>query len=853
MRRWLEGVPLARRWRDLARRRRRPNGETTEARWARVTRIVDGAARRPDSRERARYLKAACAGDRELRREVERLLSFEHADSGILGGLVERAGRKATDSDAETPTAVTRPATPTLLEPGQQVGPYRIERRLGSGGMGVVALAYDPTLERRVALKVIRREMVSGELLRRFETERRVLARLEHPNIARIFDAGTIDDLPYFTMERVEGEPIDRFCDRQRLSITDRLRLVLKVCDALENAHRNLVVHRDLKPSNILVGAAGEPKLLDFGIAKELGPAGDSETRHQPLTPAYASPEQLRGRPVSVASDVYSLGVLLYRLLCGHPPYLLDADGYENLRKVCEEPPPPPSTRAMLAPQVWRDGAPEAIAPAELAGARRTDPRALNRRLAGDLDAIVGKALAKDPRDRYRSMERFAADLRRHLDGQPVAARRATAGYRAAKFLRRHRWRLAAAAVIATSLFAGGGAWLLSQQRLRASADERRRATEQAEQAERQADALTLFARNLVLATDPDASGGGPLSAQEILTRGEEQARSSLSEEPESLAHQLEAIGVSYQALGSLEAAGRLLEESLQLRQEVYGGDHALVARGLNNLAALCHVAGERQRAEDLYRQALRMKRHLGQAPADLAKVESNLASLLTFRGAYDEAEALYRRVLETRRRAYGPDDADVGNSLRSLGNLLYLKGDFAAAEARLREALALREQAHGAENTRVAGVLSNLGRVLHARDRWPEAEAALRRALEIRIQRLGEDHLHTALTRKDLASLYFDLGEDAVAEEMWSRALAVLHAEKPPDCWELADADSQLGARLAAEGRFEEAEPLLIRGHRILERDRGERSVYARRARARLDGLDRSRDVASNQESQVH
>ncbi len=342
-----------------------------------------------------------------------------------------------------------------------------------------------------------------------------------------------------------------------------------------------------------------------------------------------------------------------------------------------------------------------------------------------------------------------------------------------------------------------------------------------------------------MLATDPDASGGERLTAREILKRGEEQARSSLRDQPESLAHQLEAIGVSYQALGELEAAGSLLEESLRLRRAVYGGDHRLVARGLNNLAALLHVADDRRRAERLYRLALEMKRRLGQSPEDLARVESNLAALLTFRGAYDEAEALYLRVLDTRRRAFGPDDADVANSLRSLGNLLFLKGDFAAAEERLDEALELRRQAYGEDSTRVASVWSLLGRVHHARGRLDEAEKTLRRALDIRLQRLGESHLHVALSRKDLASLYFDLDREGEAEELWSRALAVLRAEKPPDSWELADADSQYGSRLAARGRFEEAETLLRHSLLTLERVCGERSIYTRRARERLRRLE--------------
>ncbi|MEM7586405.1 MAG: tetratricopeptide repeat protein [Acidobacteriota bacterium] len=857
-------------WRGIGAWRRqqsRAEEENTQARWQRVTRIVDGALRRPDRRERERYLRKVCDGDRELRQEVEELLGFEDEDSGILGGpmfgpqeLTDPSSADADaldiDSSATTPPARSSSSeqpssdadadsvstlTSATLRPGQQVGPYRVERLLGKGGMGVVALAHHAELDRNVALKVLRAHLISEEALQRFHRERRVLARINHPNVAKIYDVGSEDGLHYFAMEYIEGERIDAYCDRHRLTVDQRLRLVLLVCDALAEAHRNLVVHRDLKPSNLLVTADGTPKLLDFGIAKELEPRDEvaiTLTGRQPMTPAYASPEQVRGLPVTVATDVYSLAVVLYRLLCGHAPYLLDGDRFENERAICEKEPPLPSTRAMLTRETWRDGSPQSIPPETAAEQRRLEPRALRRRLQGDLDAIVAKALAKEPNERYRSMERFAEDLERHLDGLPVASRQATLRYRSGKFLRRYRRRLVAASLAATLLLGVGGVVAMSRHQVQAGEAARQQAADEALIAEQQADAVITFARNLVRGTEP-GSGERVFTPRQLLARGLERARRYFMDRPELLAHQLEAVGLAYQNLDDLERAVPLLAESMRLRRRVYSGDHRLLARGINNLAAAYHLAGDRVRAELLYRSALAMKQRLGLPPVDLTKVESNLASLLTFRGEFDEAEARYRKVLEVRREAYVPHSADTAHALRSLGNVAFLKGDFYAAEAQLREALELHRAGGREDSLARAAVLASLGRVLHAQGRLEEAETALAETLAIRRRHLEDDHLHVALARKDLAAVTFDLGEDATAEVLWHHALAVLHERLGEDSWQLADVASQLGARLAAAGRVEEARVCLREGYSTLAAVRGEDAVYTRRALERLVDLE--------------
>ncbi len=840
------------RLRSLLPRREISPTQLNPERWEEVTRIVDEAVKRPDPRERLRYLSEACRGDRSLRAEVGKLLHFADTDTGVLAGPILRPcvvpPRSPQGDDPPCPPFIKGVSASPLpkggsevLRRGEKIGPYRIVRVLGDGGMGVVVLVSDPKLGRRVALKLLRHEMATPDLLRRFEEERRILARLDHPSIIGILDAGEADGLPYFTMEHVEGEPIDVYCDRRHLAIEARLELVLAVCDALDHAHRNLVVHRDLKPGNILVTATDDHsvRLLDFGIAKALSPRESSNppltrTDRQRFTIAYASPEQVRGQTITTASDVYSLGVLIYELLCGHPPYVLDGDWLEKAHKICEEVPPAPSSQAVVTREVWQDGQPTSISPDEIAGVRSSDPRRLRRRLRGDLDSLVLKALAIDPEQRYRSMERLSEDLRRHLAGRPVLARQATFGYRAEKFLLRNRGRLTVAALILAALVGAVTMWVRSAREVSVLASEQRRTATEARTAERRSSVLTDFSRDLLW----ELTRERPLDADEVLERAEAQVRAKLDDEPEVFAQELEAVGLVHQRLAHYGVARELLTESMRLRHRLYAGDHPLTARSLNNLGVLEYQTGDLDRATKLFRLSLAMRHRLGQEEEGGAKVVSNLASILLHRGELDEAERLYRRVLKRRVRVYGPGDEDVATTLRSLGTLYYLKSDFAAAEPLLRRSLAIRRGYYGKRSTQVATVLSSLGRVLHAQGRHEEAEAALSESLSIREERLGDAHPHVAISRKDLAALLFDLGEDATADVLWSRAINVLRASKDPGSWEIAEAESLLGARLAAQGRVQEAEVCLARSYETLRRLRGDASIFTRVAWRRLAAI---------------
>ncbi len=395
---------------------------------------------------RAAYLDEACRADPDLRRGV-----------GDLLAVLDRA-----HTNELFPPLADAPRG--LLAFGERIGPYRVLHELGAGGMGVVFLAEREDIQKRVALKLVREGgLASGDRVRRFLLERQVLARLEHPNIARLLDAGVTElRLPYFAMEYVSGTPIDRYCDERRLPIAERLSLFRTVCEAVHHAHQNLVVHRDLKPSNILVTADGQVKLLDFGIAKLLAQheSSSEEAAHTGLlmlTPEYASPEQVRGEPVTTASDIYSLGVVLYQLLTGHRPYRFDARTPAEIeRVVCRESAPRPSdvvTRTVTGTQVAATHVP--LTPEWVGVARNISPERLRRRLRGDLDTMVMKALSKEPGRRYVSAAQFADDLRRHLVGLPVLARKDTASYRAGKFLRRHLVGVVAVVVLVSTLVTG--------------------------------------------------------------------------------------------------------------------------------------------------------------------------------------------------------------------------------------------------------------------------------------------------------------------------------------------------------------------------------------------------------------
>ena len=763
-------------------------------RWPEIKRVFHAALER-DPGERTAFLEQACAGDEPLRREVETLLASDAEGLPWLDGPAFEVAAEMLASD---------PAERAV----RRIGPYELIRQLGRGGMGSVYLAEraDDEFQQQVAVKLLKPGMDSDDILRRFRQERQILASLDHPHVARLFDGGmAADGVPYFIMEYVEGVPIDRYCDQHGLSLGARLELFRAVCSAVRYAHRHLVVHCDLKPSNILVTAEGVPKLLDFGIAKLLGsehvPRLGATTAPglQPMTPEYASPEQVRGERITTASDVYSLGVLLYRLLTGQPPYRFDSRAPRDVeRAICEDEPVRPSAAA---------------GPPARAGTLRE-----LRRLRGDLDNVVLMALRKDPARRYGSVEQLSEDLRRHLAGLPVIARPDTWSYRAAKFVRRHRVGVVAAALVALSLLGGivTTAWQAREARA-----QRERARVQQLAAERVAD----FLARLLQEADPYGRSGKAVTVREVLDEGARQIDQELGEQPEIQARMMSTIGVAYRNLGLYDQALPLLETALERRRRVFGEAAPEVAESLNNLGLLLRDRGALAAAETLLREALALRRaRLGEDAPEVAGSLDALGSLLRVQGDYAAAEPLLRQALALRRRVLGEKTLEVAESTNNLALLMRSMGDYRAAEPLYRQALALYRELLGEESPEVAISLHNLGGLLRLRGEYDAAERCVRKAVALYRELLGEDHPHVAAGLNTLAVLLkgkgdYDASERAYRDvlELQRRALGTEH----PD---VARSLNNLAALLAARGDDAAAEPLFVESLAMYRRLLGDR-----------------------------
>jgi len=758
--------------------------------------------------ERAEWLAVHCP-DPELCGRVQRLLRAHdeaEAGSGFPGDLPARELPELRTGPWQDPTRVSDESPVP-----ERIGSYRIAREIGRGGMAVVYLAerVDADFRQRVAVKVIQAGMASDAILRRFGQERAILASLNHPAIAKLFDGGTTDDgRPFIAMELVEGEPIDRYCDTHRLSLAGRLQLFLVVAQAVQYAHRNLIVHRDLKPSNILVTHDGQVKLLDFGIAKLLDPAeqpdGGALTLHWalPMTPECASPEQIRGERITTASDVYQLGLLLYELLTGQYPYRTETTDPRRLaRAICEQEPTRPSTAVRRVPATADAPPPQVLG----------QERLLRRRLKGDLDSIILMALRKEPDKRYASVDQLALDIERHLQGLPVHARRSTLRYRASKFFARHARSLSAVAV-AGILFVGLTAWYLHN-----LAGERDRARLEADKARQTAQVLL----NVFNAVDPELGSGEAIDARQLLDRGADDIRSQLAGQPDVQATALGWIGQIYTKLGFHDRAEELLRSALETRLRLYGQNHAEVAESYEQMAQLRQSQYRFKEAEALYRRALEVReRRFGSEHPLVAHSLERIAYAMLWVPDYSEARRLLTRALAIQERALGAGDPALVDTLRTLSLLHDELGDPATARLFAARAVSITERAFGLEHPRLAGPLYVLGRAYQHLGDYRQAASIYERHLRITERTFGRTNLRVADTLEDLAFVTRMNGDTDKAIEHAREAVelrAKLHGTRD---YNYASALVTLANVYVETGQYTEARPLFERAVAIFEND---------------------------------
>ena len=775
--------------------------------WERIQELFYAACEL-DQNARAEYLVNECGNDTDLRMQVEALLASE----GDTTDLQSAVWRSLED--------ISGP------QPGTRIGPYEVIRSIGQGGMGAVYLAVraDDNFRKQVAIKLLFAAFPSARMLARFRTERQIVADLEHPYIARLLDGGTTDNgAPYLVMEYVDGVPLDVFYRQRKLSLTEQLQLFRQICEAVSYAHRKLVVHRDIKPGNILVTADGTPKLVDFGIAKLLtldGESPDSKTTGLLMTPEYASPEQIRNESITTATDVYALGVVLYEWLTGRRPYDVSRlTPGETERAICLTDPVRPSA-----------------AVGELSPATR-------RRLRGDLDNIVLRAMHKDPARRYASVERLDDDIRRYLEGLPVSARPDTWRYRSEKFVRRHVYSVSAAAVLVVMLIAFSTGMAVLASRL---ARQRDIATEQAERTEQ----ISQFLLNLFKVSDPSEARGNSITAREILNRGAQRISVDLRRQPTVQAALLETMGNVYEGLGLYARAQALFEQSLSVRRgdkaiadvdiaqseldiarelEIRDTDYSAgeamarkalairrarfgenslpVADCLEVLGNLARSEGNSAEAERQLKQAYLLNRNLsGEGSLATAQAAYDLGRVMWDKGDTAGAGNLFQQVYAIRQKVLPADDPSLLDGMEAVAFVWQAEGKLSGAEDYMTRVLGGRRKIYGPFHYGVSTALDNLASVLQDEGKLREAEATYREAIVVERKSIGEWSRSTAITLNNLAGLLRDRGDYPEAESTFREAIAVYRKTIGSDHSETAFCLNNLAGTLLLDHKLAQA-----------------------------------------------
>ena len=822
--------------------------------WQQLRKLFDHAAML-DPSARDSFVRELTERDPDLGSQLQDLLLHDSPNNDKFSGAVQSLVTELSHEDS-------------VEQIGRQFGPYRILRQVGEGGMGAVYLAErsDGEFEQQVAIKLIGAGAFSQTVVSRFRAERQILARLSHPNIARIVDGGTTDEgVTYLVMEYVDGEPITQYCNSHNLGLQQRLRLFLRVCDAIEFAHRNLVVHRDIKPSNILVAADGQPKLLDFGIAKLLG---NNEDDAQPatqyaMTPDYASPEQVLGEPVTTLCDVYSLGVLCYEILTGQRPYVLSGKRPSEIEKeLLETNPVKPST----VTQVAGSDSPQAV------GVSR-------RSLRGELDAIVLMAMRRDPQGRYQSVQALSTDVKRFLRGEAVVAKGRSIAYLTKKFLRRNRWPLGLGMVVVAGI---ASATVFHISRIEA---ERDRVKKEAKTSA----SVTQYLQSIFEVANPDESMGERISAREVLDRGARRLEIELADQPEIKARLLTSIGGVYKNLGlheealvttdkavvlqeqlkdtvaltaslvqkagihresgSYSEARAALEYALRLTDQQVGrnSEHAAavlfefgeVSRMEGNYAAsleyyqqasvilediqsedatfrvkakfaigqILHFLDDVEGAEKYMREAVVEMNALGvDSPIDRSTFYHNLATVLHDKGDFKEAEALYQDVYDTELRILGEDHPSRDVAITNLGRLYRDTGQLELARKYLTQAVELAERLNGREHFFTAYNAKNLADLLFDKKDYAESRLLFEEVLITYTKTLEPDHPQLASAQVGYARLLNAMGEWTEAEQQATHAVNICQQALPDNHWLSATANSVLSDAMLRQGRHQEA-----------------------------------------------
>jgi eukaryotic-like serine/threonine-protein kinase len=771
--------------------------------WQKVEEILHQAmALAPE--QRPEFLDAACGSDADLRAELNSLLlvgedlSDEFLKSPLRGVLEREIG------EIESASA---------LAAGQIFAQrFELVRKLGEGGMGQVWLAEQVApVRRQVAVKLIKAGMYDEAVVQRFQSERQSLAIMDHPAIAKVFDAGTTPQgQPYLVMEYVPGLPINDYCDQHKLSIKDRLELFIHACEGVQHAHQKAIIHRDLKPSNILVievDGKPVPRIIDFGLAKTTAAqvSGEFTQLGQFIgTPGYMSPEQvnLSARDIDTRTDVYTLGVVLYVLLTGLQPFETkrrEKPSLEEwLRQLREEEPPNPSTKVSG----------DKDTSSATAEARRTEPKQLISQLRGDLDWITMKALERDRTRRYGTPSELAADLKRFLNHEPVIARPASTGYRLRKYIRRHRVAMSVGAGVLLVLLVFSVVQALQLRETTRERDHAKQERDRANQERDRATRIAAFMSNMFKVPDPSEARGNSITAREILDRAANDIGKGLAQDPDVQSQMLHEMAGTYNNLGLYARAHELAQRALDARLSLHGTDDPKTLESMTQLGLILHMEGHDVDAEPLDRRALADERRVLGADDPLTlETADDLAMVLKPLGRFPEAEKLAREVVDLSGRRLGPESALTLRAQNHLASILFYEGHAADAEKVLRPALEVERRVWGSDHPETMKALAMLAISLHHENRFAEAESLYREVLAASGRVLGTEHPSTAIAMGNLASILGDEGHSPEALKLQRQALAIFSRTLGPDHPSTLMCELNLTRGLRGEGQLQEAE----------------------------------------------